>query len=354
VPNGPDSNNLRKMFRKSSPIFARYHLRHQVTGAKLKVLCPDALVILMTDPDLVPVDASAATTDADWLALMDRIGDEAGYFQPLGTRHHALFLDEAPTLVVTFECLDDIRARPGQLPLGYGIAKGKGWSHLCIIADGATWWRDPAVYRYFDRLVDDAFFEDFDRVLFYGADMGAYAACAYAVTAPGATVLAINPRATLAPALAGWDARALAARRMDFTSRYGFAPDMTEGTGQVFVIHDPTIREDAMHAALFRAPWITHLKTPHLAGRVEWALAHMNLLPRLIEAGVEGRLTADIFAKAWRARRQFGPYLKALLASVDAAGKPARATRICRSVVGRLKAPMFRKRLAELERDAAQ
>jgi hypothetical protein len=308
----------------------------------------------MTDVKNMPIDAAAAGTDAEWLALMDRIGNEGGYFQPLGTHHHALFLDEEPTLVVTFETIADIRARTGQLPLGYGIAKSKGWSHLCIIADGATWWRDPAVYRYFDRLVDDAFFEDFDRVLFYGADMGAYAACAYSVTAPGATVLAVNPRATLSPALAGWDKRANAARRMDFTSRYGYAPDMTEGTGEVFVIHDPTVTEDAMHAALFNAPWVTHLKTPHLGGRVEWALSHMKLLPRLIEAGVEGRLTPEIFATAWRARRQFGPYLKTLLAHVDAAGKPARAAGICRSVVGRLNAPMFRKRLADLERKAGQ
>jgi hypothetical protein len=307
----------------------------------------------MPDLDLVPVDAAAATTDTAWLALMDRIGDEAGYFQPLGAHHHALFLDDTPTLVVTFESIADIRARPDQLPLGYGIAKGKGWSHLCVIANGDTWWRDPAVYRYFDRLVDDAFFEDFDRVLFYGADAGAYAACAFSVTAPGATVLAINPRATLAPALAGWDTRTKAARRMDFTSRYGYAPDMTEGTGQVFVIHDPTVAQDAMHAALFNAPWVTHLRTPHLAGRVEWALGHMKLLPRLIEAGVESRLNTDIFAKAWRARRQFGPYLKAVLAAVDTPAHPARALAVCRSVTRRLKAPMFRKRLAELEEPSA-
>jgi hypothetical protein len=308
----------------------------------------------MSDPETVPVDAQSATTDAEWLSLIDQIGEEDGYFQPLGPRHHALFIDDAPTLVVTFETIADIRARPGQVPLGFAIAKGKHWSHLCIIADGPTWWRDPAVYRYFDRLVDDAFFEDFDRVLFYGAEAGAYAACAFSVAAPGATVIAISPRATLAPAQAGWDRRNPEARRMDFTTRYGFAPDMTQGTGQVFVIHDPTVVEDAMHAALFHAPWVTHLKTPYLGGRVEWALSHMNLLPRLIEAGVEGRLTTAIFATAWRARRQFGPYLKTLLATVDAAGNPVRAARICRSVVGRFKAPLFRKRLAELEQVAAQ
>ncbi len=329
-------------------------MRQCVAATTLKILWNVIAVPQMSDPDLLPVDAATATTDAEWLAVMDRIGDEAGYFQPLGGHHHALFLDDTPTLVVTFETLADIRARPGQLPLGFGIAKAKGWSHLCVIADGDTWWRDPAVYRYFDRLVDDAFFEDFDRVLFYGADMAGYAACAYSVTAPGATVLAINPRATLAPALAGWDKRASTARRMDFTSRYGYAPDMTEGTGKVFVIHDPTVTEDAMHAALFNAPWVTHLHTPHLGGRVAWALGHMKLLPRLIEAGVEGRLTPDIFAKAWRARRQFGPYLKAVLAAVDTPAHPARAKAVCKSVAARLNAPMFRKRLAELERAGGQ
>ncbi|MGB8813269.1 MAG: phosphoadenosine phosphosulfate reductase [Paracoccaceae bacterium] len=307
------------------------------------------------NPDAgMPQDASAATDRDSWLALIDVIGEEAGYFQTLGAHHWAYFSDQSPTLLVTFETVDAIRmGSASQLPLGHGIAAAKGWSHLCIIADGPTWWRDLAVYRYFDRLVDDAFFEDFDRVVFYGAGAGGYAACAYSVTAPGATVVAVQPRATLDPSVASWDKRHLKHRRLNFTDRYGYAPDMIEGTGDVFVIFDPTQTADAMHAALFTKPFVTMLHTPHLGERVDAALQAMGVLPAVIEAACEGTLTPARFATEWRKRRGFGPYLKTMLAKSEATGHPMRAAWVCRSVTKRLNAPRFRKRLAELEAERA-
>ena len=314
---------------------------------------PSVKVAKMTEEfeatEAIPTDAATATDRDGWLAIMDRIGEDAGYFTPLGARHWAFFVDESPTLVVTFETVEAIRARPGQMPLGHEVAKARGWSHLCLISDGQTWYRDPAVYGYFDRLVDDAFFEDFDRVVFHGADAGGYAACAFSVAAPGATVLAISPRATLSPAQAGWDGRHRSDRRLDFTTRYGFAPAMIEGTGQVFVIHDPGVVEDAMHAALFNAPFVTHLRTPHLDGRVDWALSHLHLTETLIASAAEGTLSRLFFARAWRARRNFGPYLRGILARAQAGGHPQREAMICRSVTQRLNAPRFKRRLAELD-----
>jgi hypothetical protein len=239
--------------------------------------------------------------------------------------------------------------RPGQMPAGFAVAREMGWSYLAIIADGETWFRDPAVFGYFDRLVDDAFFEDFNATVFLGADMGAYAACAYSVTAPGATVLAFNPRATLQVQRAGWDNRHRAARRIEFTSRYAFAPDMTEGTGQVFAFHDPGITPDAMHVSLFAGPWVTPVRLPHLAGRTEWAITQMGLMPELLQQAMKGTLTATSFARMWRARRNFGPYLKGILAAAEDAGQRQRAMAICTSVTKRLNAPRFRRRLAELQ-----
>lgn len=294
-------------------------------------------------------DAFHATDRASWLAAIDDIGEEAGYFQTLGAKHWAYFVDESPTLLVTFETVDAIRANANQLPGGDVIARKHGWSHLCIIADGDTWYRDPAVYRFFDRQVDDAFFEDFDSVLFYGAGMGGYAACAFAVTAPGATVLAISPRATLDPARVGWDRRDMAHRRLDFTSRYGYAPDMTEGAGRVFLAFDPEFAPDAMHAALFQRPWVTALRTRHLKDQVEAGLSQMAILPQMIEAAVQGNLSPKSFARLWRARRKFAPYLKSLLGRAKITKHPEREFKICNNVTRRLNAPAFRKRLVELE-----
>lgn len=296
-----------------------------------------------------PVDASAATDREGWLSLMEEISEDSGYFEPLGTKHWAFFHDESPTIIVTFEQLDDIRAQPGQMPRGHAVALAQGWSHLCIVSDGPSWYRDPAIYGYFDRLVDDAFFEDFDRVLFYGTGQAGYAACAYAVTAPGSTVLAISPRATQNPAQAGWDRRTPAARRLDFTSRYGYAPDMIDGCGAVFVMFDPTVTEDAMHAALFRASHVTMLRTPYLANRIEEALTLLDLLPKLITSAATGKLTPQVFAALWRKRRDFGPYLRGLLGRTEGANHTRRAIWLCRSVTSRMSAPRFKKRLAELE-----
>ena len=304
-----------------------------------------------TTADCAPsaIDASQATDRASWLQMIDDIGEEAGYFQRLGAKHWAYFVDESPTLLVTFESVDAIRANASQLPSGDAVARKHGWSHLCLIADGETWYRDPAVYRFFDRQVDDAFFEDFDNVVFYGAGMGGYAACAYCVTAPGASVLAISPRATLDPARAGWDKRDIAHRRLDFTSRYGYAPDMTEGAGQVFIAYDPDHAPDAMHAALFARPWVTPLHTRHLQDQVETALHQMSILPEMIATAAANKLSAQSFAQLWRARRKSLPYLKLLLAKAKSAKYPNREFKICNNVTRRLNAPMFRKRLVELE-----
>lgn len=296
----------------------------------------------------VPTDASAAKDRAEWLTIMDRIGEDSGYFDPVGARHWAFFHDDGPVLLVSFEQLDDIRGQTGQMPLGHELAKARGWSHLCLIADGETWYRDDRLYRYFDRLVDDAFFEDFDQVIFLGAGQQGYAAAAYSVVAPGATAVLISPRATQLPAMAAWDHRTPGARRLDFRSRYGYAPDMVEGLGRVIVIHDPDVDEDAMHAALFRGPHVTHLRTPHLGGRVDWAFGHMQLWSPLIDAAADGTLTPLAFARMWRKRRNFGPYLRGLLAMNADKGHVQREKWICRGVTNRLNAPNFRKRLTEI------
>lgn len=320
----------------------------------------DAQKPVMTDADAAAADgvdapegdtgATVAVLDRDaWFARIDALCAEEGYFEPLGDRHHAYLHDDGPILLVTFESLARILARKGQMPFGHDLAVSNGWSHLTVISDGDSWFRDPAVWGYFDRLVDDAFFEDFDRVLFYGAGAGGYAACAFSVCAPGANVLAVSPRATLDPAIAGWDRRDLAARRLDFSSRYGYAPDMTEGAARLFIIYDPLTPENAMHAALFRAPWVTRLPARHFGDSIEQAIEMTGVHGDLLTAACEGRLDALGFARLWRIRRRFGPYLRGILRKTEIAQRPLLSLYVCRSVVRRLGANRFRRRMVELE-----
>lgn len=286
------------------------------------------------------------------IARMEKLTEEVGHLERVGTRHWAFFEDAGPQLIVTFETMQNLLATEGQMPACHAIVQANGWSHLCIIADGDTFYRDPAVYAHFDRLVDDAFFEDFDRVLFYGhGAMGGYAACAFAVAAPGANVLALNARATFDPSETGWDRRDRAARRLSFTDRYGYAPDMLEGAGKVVVIHDSARREEAMHRALFRAPWVLRLAAPLLGERIEWGLRHMGILPELVQRAMAGKVTADWFAAQWRKRRDFAPYLRALLERAELTRRRRHQIMICRSVTRRLRAPHFAKKLAKLTGD---
>lgn len=297
-------------------------------------------------------DASQAADDADWFDRLDEICAEEGYYEPIGARHHAFFADESPTLIVSFDTLQATRARPRQMPFALTVAELRGWSHLAIIAEGETWFREQSLYRYFDRLVDEAFFDDFDRVVFYGAGMGGYAACAFSVAAPGSTVVAVSPRATLDPSVAGWDRRDLVARRLNFNDRYGYAPDMIEAAERVFVLHDPYLPEDAMHAALFRGPHVSALRTRYLGDAVEPALIQIGLMPDLLLAAGDGRLTPEVFHRGWRARRHSPTYVDGLVADLEVTGRLRAARELFGTVDPSALTPGLRAALARLEREA--
>ena len=287
-------------------------------------------------------------SDQDWFARIEALGAREGSFTDLGAAHSALLISRKPTLIVTFEMSGDIRRHSDQLPLGHALAEALGWSHLCLITNSQTWFRDQAVYAHFDRLVDEAFFENFDQVVFYGAGMAGYAAAAYSVTAPGATVILVQPQATLDPAVAGWDPRHSEYRRLCFTDRYGYAPDMTEGAGSVYIIFDPEQTLDAMHAALFRRPFTTLLPCRNLGSDLMSALGEMQILPLILTSAASGAFDAKLFATFYRSRRTHLPYLRKLLSKLDADGRPYLGALLARNAGERLNDDTFRKRFAEL------
>jgi len=272
---------------------------------------------------MTSIDLSTARTDAEWLARLDELGDELGAFSPLGSQHAAFYADGGDTLIVSFETVAECRATgPEHKPLGLLVAEANGWSHLGLIARAPRWFRDTEVLDFFDAQIDEGFFDSFKRVLFYGAGMGGYAACAFSLTAPGATVLAIAPQATLDPAIAPWDRRFIWARRLDFRTRFGFAPDMLDGSRNAIVLYDPSLRADAMHAALFRRPFVTLLRSPRLYGPTQDSLARMGLLAPLIELAATGALTAPKAARLLRARRHDPEYLRALTRRIARSARP--------------------------------
>lgn len=286
-----------------------------------------------------------------WLEALAEISDEHGHFQPLGKRHFATFVEEKPTLLVTFETVKDIRAQSDTAqPMGWELVKALGWSHLGIISNGDTWFREKRIFGYFDRLSDDGFFEDFDQVIFYGAGACGYAAAAYSIAAPGATVILVQPQATLDPRIAGWDDRFAPMRRTSFTDRYGYAPDMLDAADRAFVLYDPAVKLDAMHAALFTRANVTKLEMRHMGQAIQNDLIEMQLLFRIIAKAGTDKLNPKSFSRLMRRRRDYPPYLRRVMQALDDRGRPNLTAALCRNVVARLdNAPRFRRRLSELE-----
>lgn len=282
----------------------------------------------------------------DWLGRLDEAADADGYAEPLGERHAAVFIENKPILLVTFESFESIKAMsPEAQPLGWQMARALGWSHLCLVCHGETWFREGRVYGYFDRLVDDGFFEEFDQVIFYGAGSCGYAAAAFSVAAPGAKVVAIQPQATLDPRMTEWDDRFVAMRRTDFTTRYGYAPDMLDAASAAYVLYDPEIKLDAMHAALFARSNVTRFRMRFMGGRLERGLMRMNVLLRILAQVSSGKLTVPSLARLYRGRRADVPYLKQVLARLEEDGRLYLTATMTQYVLRTTPGPRFRRSL---------
>lgn len=297
----------------------------------------------MAEATMMSEPATSADDVLD--GLKAELGAE-GFQHLLDDEHSVSYIPRGPKLLVSFERIQDtLEMTAHGLPMGLDFAEDKNWSVMHFAADGDTWFRSEAVYAFLDDMVDEAFFEDFDQVTFFGSGMGGYAAAAFSVVAPGATVVAIAPQATLDPVLAEWDGRFPASRMLNFRDRYGYAPDMAEGAAWVHVLYDPRETLDAVHASLFRGDNVAHLRCRHLRHRIARSLREMDILHCVVEAAAEGRLTEEKFYGLLRRRRNHSPFLRNMLFYLDDLDRPYLTALYCSHVLDRMHAPAFRRRL---------
>ncbi|KRS14541.1 phosphoadenosine phosphosulfate reductase [Roseovarius atlanticus] len=293
------------------------------------------------------LDTSLSGLDwEDWLDRLDDAADADGYVERLGDDHAAIFLEHKSILLVTFEAFPSLRVMsPEAQPLGWQLGRALGWSHLCLASRTDSWFREGRVFGYFDRLIDDGFFEEFEQVVFYGAGPAGYAAAAFSVAAPGARVLAVQPQATLDPRMAEWDDRFRRHRRLDFISRYGYAPDMLDAADRAIILYDPEIEEDAMHAALFARANVIRYRMRFMGPRMDRGLMRMNILLRIIAQLSAGKLDTENLARLYRARRSDVPYLRALVTRLEDDGRLYLTARLAHRVLRDTPGPRFRRAL---------
>ncbi|WP_108387110.1 phosphoadenosine phosphosulfate reductase [Yoonia sediminilitoris] len=285
----------------------------------------------------------------DWFSQIDDICDEHGFFEHLGPAHFAGFLEAGNKLFVTFENVDQIIAHNKDAePRGFAFARNDGWSHLALFSVSNSWFRDREVYDLFDRLSDDGFFDGFEHILFHGTGAAGYAAAAFSVAAPGATVLAVRPQATLDPAITGWDKRFFDQRRQSFSTRYGYAPDMIEAASDVFIAYDPLQSLDAMHAVLFRNPNVTLLPCRFMGGQLEQAFERMEIHDVMISLAMDHKLDRCRFNHLLRARKYDEGYASAVVTSLLQQGHRKLAKLVCSYMLLRGKQAFFEDTLRRL------
>lgn len=270
----------------------------------------------------ISFDAELADLKADaWMERVQEIGEAIGKFTPLGDDHAAVFLDAGPKLLVSFEDAHSLRQNAkGAEPRSFAHTRRDGWSTMTILSKRTSWYRDDAIYHYFDDLIDEGFFDAYEQVLFYGQGPCGYAAAAYSVAAPGARVLALNPQATLNARLAAFDPRARAVKRVDFTSRFGYAPDMLEAADQAYVVYDINRRPESIHASMFARKNVTLLRAFGIGHLLDQAFYDLDILEDLFHAAMAGSLNTHVFADQLRARRESASYLVWLISRAKDAG----------------------------------
>ena len=182
-----------------------------------------------------------------------------------------------------------------------------------------------------------------------GGPSGAVPQQASGETAPAASSQADAP--TMA-ASGGWrwESYKVLSYQVPTTWGYGYAPDMTEGAGEVYVLYDPEQSLDAMHAALFKRPFTTLLPCRHLGADIAGDLLSMHILPSVLSAAATGTFDAGLFWTFFRARRNHLPYLKRMLRRLEADGRPGLGAMLARNAGQRHNDAQFLARAEELSR----
>jgi len=287
---------------------------------------------------------------AVWQNELQALGAAEGFYEDLGSEHTALFVERGKTLIVTFENLDHVfEGEESRMPWGYNFVVGQNWSMLGLMAHGWTWYRDDAVFDFFDRLRDEGFFERFEKVVFYGASMGAYAAANFSAAAPGSTVIMISPQATLDRQIAAWETRYHKAWIRDFDGRYGYAPTHVQAAETAHLFYDPRMPLDAMHAALFQSENVVKYPCRYMGHRIASLWILMKLLKPVVSECVEGILTPVRFAQMMRVRRHTHRYQREMLERLEGMKRPWLIAQYCRAVLATRGGPKFRKALRAAE-----
>ena len=263
---------------------------------------------------MTPKPPEVTDPEGSWDKLAAELAGKDGWYRPGTNGHSFLYMPRSTdTLVVTFDNLDiAMTKREDRRPWGYSFIKDQGWSMLGVLAGGWTWYREQWVSDQFDQLQEEGFFKQFRRVVFYGASMGGYAACAFSPAAPGCDVVAISPQSTVDKSIVPWESRYKVVWERDFNGKYGDAAKVSKAANRVSILYDPYEPLDAQHAARFTGKNVQHLRAPLLGHRLGSSLNQMGILSPIILGALNGSLSSEDYYKLLRTRKTSPRYQREL------------------------------------------
>jgi len=281
----------------------------------------------------IAADAPETIEKPMWFDEIGPGGSASGFIQA-DLRHPALFVKRRrPVLLVTFDNLSNVNDRsPARLPWAYKFARDNQVSHLGVYANLPNWYRDEGLIARLEKLAVDGFFEGYERCIFTGSSMGAFAALTFARLAPGAMVLAFNPQSTLDPSLVPWETRYRTGRRQDWTLPMSDAAEAIGAVGRAHVFYDPYFAPDQGHvdrllAAPGAAERLTLMKCWYSSHKSAVFLRKIDALKPVMTEGLFGDLTGARFYDLYRGRRRLPWYRGALAQYFEKNGRHAMADR---------------------------
>lgn len=251
--------------------------------------------------EIAPVKPSRAVRPAEVATAAEGVGLDA--FTLCCGLVDAWFERRSDVLVVSFDNLSSVGEYDPPQPWLYARAEKAGVSLLGIMASRKDWYRNGDTAALIGALRDAGLFAGFRRVLFTGASMGGFAACAYARLVPDAAVLAFSPQSTLDRKRAPFERRyRYGSKKWDWTGDFSDAAGVADGR-EITLVYDPKVPEDAAHAARLDGAGVVHLRVPRTGHRAIRSLKALGVLDGLIEGQMRGDFDAGAFWRGFRARR---------------------------------------------------
>jgi len=246
-----------------------------------------------------------------WLADLRRSDYRKGWYHSDATFAAQFTQRSGDTLVVSFDNLSNVKDPSlARETWGYGFYAAEGWSHMGVMAFEKNWYRDDALFDFMES--KQSLFKGFSRVVMTGTSMGAYAATAFADLAPGCTVVAFSPQATLKKSVVPWEERFNSGRKQDWSGRYAHGPDHCSTAKDVFIIYDPYFAPDRQHAEFYQGGNVHHLKSWYSSHKSAQFMRRAEILKSVMQQSVAGTLTPALYYQLFRSRRDLIWYYNGL------------------------------------------